>query len=79
MSDNQERFERLFDNQMSVDEARGFLIELYESGESASDIATAASIMRDHSIKLPISSELQDRAVDIVGTGGDKSEAQLIY
>ena len=73
MSDNRERFEKLFDNQMSVDEARGFLIELYESGESANDIATAATIMRAHSIKLPIPKELQAKAVDIVGTGGDKS------
>ncbi len=73
MSDNKERFERLFDNKMSIDEARSFLIELYDRGESASDIATAASIMRSHSIKLPISKELRDRAIDIVGTGGDKS------
>jgi anthranilate phosphoribosyltransferase len=29
--------------------------------------------MREHSIKLDISDELRERAVDIVGTGGDKS------
>ncbi len=66
-------FERLFNNQMSQEEAREFLIGLYEQGESAQEIAIAASVMRDHSVKLPLSSELQAKAIDIVGTGGDKS------
>ena len=49
-----------------------FLKELYQKGESASDIASAVEVMREHSIKLPLPKELQDRAIDIVGTGGDK-------
>ena len=68
-----ENFEKLFNNELSFDSARKFLIELYKKGESAEDIAIASSVMREHSIKLPISKELQDRAIDIVGTGGDKS------
>lgn len=67
------QFEKLFNNEMSTEEARTFLIELYQKGETAGEIATAASIMREHSIKLPISKELQDKAIDVVGTGGDKS------
>lgn len=67
------QFEKLFNNEMSTEEARTFLIELYQKGETPGEIATAASIMREHSIKLPISKELQDQAIDIVGTGGDKS------
>lgn len=67
------QFEKLFNNEMSTEEARTFLIELYEKGETPGEIATAASIMREHSIKLPISKALQDQAIDIVGTGGDKS------
>jgi len=68
-----EAFERLFNNEMSTEEARGFLVELYEKGESGSDIAAAASVMRQHSIKLSLSEELKAKAIDIVGTGGDKS------
>jgi len=68
-----EAFERLFNNEMSTDEARDFLVELYDKGESGSDIAAAASVMREHSIKLSLSDELKAKAIDIVGTGGDKS------
>jgi len=67
-----EMFEKLFNNELSTDEAREFLKELYQKGESASDIASAVEVMREHSIKLPLPKELQDRAIDIVGTGGDK-------
>jgi len=66
-------FERVFNNEMSTQEARTFLIDLYEKGESSSDIAAAASVMREHSIKLNLSPALKEKAIDIVGTGGDKS------
>ena len=49
------------------------MIDLYEKGESGSDIAAAASVMREYSIKLSLSDELREKAIDIVGTGGDKS------
>jgi len=68
-----EQFQKLFDNKLSTLDAKNLLIELYKKGETSQDIATVASIMREHSIKLPISKELQSRAIDIVGTGGDKS------
>jgi anthranilate phosphoribosyltransferase len=68
-----EQFEKLFNNQMPTDEARQFLVDLYEKGESGADIAAAASVMREHSIKLNLSDELREKAIDIVGTGGDKS------
>ncbi|MBA1419686.1 MAG: anthranilate phosphoribosyltransferase [Epsilonproteobacteria bacterium] len=67
------QFEKLFNNEMPQNEARQFLIDLYEKGESGEDIAAAASVMREHSIKLNLSEELRDKAIDIVGTGGDKS------
>jgi len=69
----QEEFEKLFTNQLSHEEARNFLIELYRAGESAKDIAIAASVMREHAIGLPIPDSLQEQAIDVVGTGGDKS------
>lgn len=73
MDSIKERFERLFANELSQKEARELLVELYKKGESSKDIAIVASIMREHSIKLPISKELQEEIIDIVGTGGDKS------
>ena len=68
-----EQFEKLFNNEIPTEEARQFLIDLYEKGESGADIAAAASVMREHSIKLKLSDELREKAIDIVGTGGDKS------
>jgi len=68
-----EQFEKLFNNEMSTEEARSFLIDLYEKGESGADIAAAASVMREYAVKLDLSDELREKAIDIVGTGGDKS------
>jgi anthranilate phosphoribosyltransferase len=69
------KFEKLFKNEMSEDEAKKFLVDLYEKGEEASEIAAAADVMRAYSIKLPVSEELRDKLIDIVGTGGDKSNS----
>jgi len=73
MTKTEEQFEKLFKNELDFDEARALLLDVYNRGESYEDIATVAKIMREHSIKLPISKELQKRAIDVVGTGGDKS------
>lgn len=70
---SRDMFEKLFKNELSESEAKEFLVELYKKGESSEDIANAASVMREYSIKLPVSKELQDELIDIVGTGGDKS------
>ncbi len=66
-------FERLFQNSMSNNEAREFLVDLYQKGESATQIAAAVDVMREHSIKLGLSDELKEKLIDVVGTGGDKS------
>ena len=67
------QFEKLFNNELSEEEARQLLIDLYEKGESGEDIAAAAQVMREYSVKLPISEEMRAKAIDVVGTGGDKS------
>ena len=67
-----EQFERLFKNEMDPNEAREFLTSLHQKGESAEDIAAAVEVMREHSIKLPLPNDLKEKAIDIVGTGGDK-------
>ena len=48
------RFDALFKNELSDDEARALLVELYEKGESFEEIAAAAKVMREHSIKLDL-------------------------
>ncbi len=69
----QDRFEALFENRLSNEDAREFLVSLYKKGESAQEIAVAAKVMRSYSVKLPLDDELREKAIDIVGTGGDKS------
>ena len=66
------KFEQLFTNQMSQEEAKSFLVQLYERGESADEIAAATQVMRSHSLKLEVPQELKVKLVDTVGTGGDK-------
>ena len=68
-----EKFRLLFEEKMSVEEAKKFLIELYERGETATEIAAAALVMREHSLKVPMPKELQEKLIDNCGTGGDKS------
>ena len=69
----EESFKALFANQLTENEARELLINLYQNGESEEEIAAAASVMRSHAIALHVKPELQERLVDVVGTGGDKS------
>ncbi|OQX73668.1 MAG: anthranilate phosphoribosyltransferase [Campylobacteraceae bacterium 4484_4] len=66
-------FTALFENKMSDAEARALLVDLYEKGENAEEIAAAAYVMRKHSIRLEIPEDLRQKLIDIVGTGGDKS------
>jgi len=54
---SRDMFEKLFKNELSESEAKEFLVELYKKGESSEDIANAASVMREYSIKLPVSSK----------------------
>ncbi|QDF28915.1 anthranilate phosphoribosyltransferase [Halarcobacter anaerophilus] len=67
------KFDDIFENKLPEEEVREYLIELYERGETAAEIAAAASAMRDHMIPLPLNYELKSQAIDVVGTGGDKS------
>ncbi len=69
------RFEDIFKNRISPEDAKKYLVQLYEKGESAEEIAAATEVMREHSIKLIIPVALRDQLIDIVGTGGDKSNS----
>jgi len=70
-----DKFEKIFTNKISTDEAKKYLIELYKRGESAEEIAAATEVMREHSIKLIVAESLRDKLIDVVGTGGDKSNS----
>ncbi len=70
-----EKFERLFRNEMGENDAREFLVQMYQKGESAEEIAAATEVMRKYSIKLDIEDSLKEKLIDVVGTGGDKSNS----
>ena len=55
------RFDDIFENRLPEDEVREYLIELYERGETAAEIAGAASAMRDHLIPLPVHYDLKEK------------------
>lgn len=66
-------FSKIFEGEMCGEEMRAFLVGLsLDSYTPVEVIAAAASVMRSHAIALPIASDIKDRAMDIVGTGGDK-------
>lgn len=69
------KFDDIFENRLPEDEVRDYLIEIYERGETAAEIAGAASAMRDHLIPLPIHYDLKEKIIDNCGTGGDKSNS----
>ncbi|WP_370688087.1 anthranilate phosphoribosyltransferase [Sulfuricurvum sp.] len=53
---------------------REFLLSLSLNAQTSSEmIATAAEVMRRHSIILEVPAELKPKLIDVVGTGGDKS------
>lgn len=69
------KFDDIFEHRLPDDTVRQYLIKLYEEGETAEDIAAAASAMREHFIPLPIPYHLKEKLIDNCGTGGDKSNS----
>lgn len=69
------KFDDIFENRLPEEEVRAYLIKLYEEGETAEDIASAASAMREHLVPLNIPYTLKEELIDNCGTGGDKSHS----
>ncbi len=69
------KFDDIFENRLSEDEVKKYLIELYERGETSEEIASAASAMREHMTPLNLDPKIAERAMDNCGTGGDKSNS----
>ncbi|MDF1878687.1 anthranilate phosphoribosyltransferase [Sulfurimonas sp. SAG-AH-194-C20] len=66
-------FTSLFQHEMSDETMREFLLGMtLDENTSVNEIAAAAEVMRSFAIPLPIKEETRVRALDIVGTGGDK-------
>jgi anthranilate phosphoribosyltransferase len=72
-SEAKNKFEKLFNNTLLESEAKELLVSLYQNKETSDEIAAAATVMREHSIKLDIPKNIKNKLIDIVGTGGDKS------
>ncbi len=68
-----EKFTSLFNHEMNDEQMRDFLISMKpDKSTSVESIAAAAEVMRSHAFPLPISEELSNKSLDVVGTGGDK-------
>jgi anthranilate phosphoribosyltransferase len=68
-----EEFTSLFNHEMSDSQMRELLVGMkLDEHTSVEAIAAAAEVMRSNAISLPITQELREKAIDIVGTGGDK-------
>jgi len=66
-------FTSLFKHEMSDENMKTFLQEMtLNEYTSVETIAAAAEVMRSFALPLPITSQTQERALDVVGTGGDK-------
>ncbi len=66
-------FTRLFEHKMSDGEMREFLQSVSLNEHTPVNlIAGAAEVMKTFAISLPISEEIRNNALDVVGTGGDK-------
>ncbi len=71
--ETKKKFKSLFNHEMSNEVMREFLLSMkLDKYTSVESIAAAAEVMRSHAIALPITQELRDKSLDVVGTGGDK-------
>lgn len=67
MAEAEALFARMLDGGMTDDEIRAVLIELSDRGETAEEIAGAASAMRARMLRIAAPAN----AIDVCGTGGD--------
>src|SRR5829696_8257660 len=53
----------------------GFVVALRAKGETAEELSGLLDAVLGHAELVPLGDDLRDRAVDIVGTGGDRSHS----
>ncbi|RUM43073.1 MAG: anthranilate phosphoribosyltransferase [Desulfurobacterium sp.] len=64
-------FTQIMDGKLTDVQIAGILVALRSKGETTDEIAGATSVMREKSLKVPLSEEIRERIVDTCGTGGD--------
>jgi anthranilate phosphoribosyltransferase len=69
----QELMTSLLQGGLSTDEMAALLTALHDRGETAAELAGFSAAMRAAAVKLPLTEEERERAVDTCGTGGDGS------
>ncbi|MEP6338514.1 anthranilate phosphoribosyltransferase, partial [Parasphingorhabdus sp.] len=67
----QSAFSKILDGECPADEVSAFLVALADRGETATEIAVAASEMR----KRMVTADAPENAIDVCGTGGDGSHS----
>jgi len=68
-----EAFTQLFEHKMSDAQMKAFLESMQlDENTSIESIAAAAEVMRSFAVALPVDETIKNKAIDIVGTGGDK-------
>ena len=53
----------------------GFVVALRSRGETASELSAMLDVVLQHAVAVPLTSEQQLAAIDVVGTGGDGSHS----
>ena len=69
--ETRELFTQIMDGKLTDVQIAGILVALRSKGETTDEIAGATSVMREKSLKVPLSEEIRERIVDTCGTGGD--------
>jgi len=64
-------FTQIMDGKLTDVQIAGILVALRSKGETTDEIAGATSVMREKSLKVPLSEDIRERIVDTCGTGGD--------
>ncbi|ADY72938.1 Anthranilate phosphoribosyltransferase [Desulfurobacterium thermolithotrophum DSM 11699] len=64
-------FTQIMDGKLTDVQIAGILVALRSKGETTEEIAGATSVMREKSLKVPLSKDIRERIVDTCGTGGD--------
>jgi anthranilate phosphoribosyltransferase len=64
-------FRKIMEGKLTPAQTAAVLIALRCKGESVNEIAGAASVMREKSLKVPLPEELKEKVIDTCGTGGD--------
>jgi anthranilate phosphoribosyltransferase len=63
----------IFSGSATPVQTAAFVIALRAKGETPAEVAACAETMLRHATRVPISDEMRNAAVDIVGTGGDRA------